>query len=53
VTAEDVKQLEAGFAKLGVEGAGAPDSLMKVHDIGVNIGSSVAGGHSLSPLPTR
>jgi aryl-alcohol dehydrogenase-like predicted oxidoreductase len=53
LTAEDIKELEDGFAKTGVEGKRAPEALLKVHDIGANIGTSSAGGHGLSPLPKR
>jgi aryl-alcohol dehydrogenase-like predicted oxidoreductase len=53
LTGDDIKELEDGFAKIGVEGKRAPEALMKVHDIGVNIGSSSEGGHGLSPLPKR
>ena len=50
LTAEEVAEIEAGFARLRVQGARAPEQLLKSHDIGANLGSSSAGGHGLSPL---
>jgi aryl-alcohol dehydrogenase-like predicted oxidoreductase len=51
LTADDMRELENGFAEVRVVGARAPEALMKVHDIGVNIGSSSKGTHGMSPLP--
>ncbi len=50
LSAEDVKEIDDGFASLRVQGARAPEALLKVHDIGANLGTSSAGGHGLSPL---
>jgi aryl-alcohol dehydrogenase-like predicted oxidoreductase len=50
---DDMKELEAGFAKISIEGKRAPEALMATHDIGANIGSSSNGTHGLSPLPAR
>jgi len=51
LTAEDVTEIEEGFAATGVEGARAPEELLARHDVGANLGTSSAGGHVLSPLP--
>lgn len=51
LTAEDVRELEEGFARARVVGSRAPEALMSVHDIGANIGSSSVGTHGRSPLP--
>lgn len=45
--------LEVCFARVRVQGARAPEQLMKSHDIGASPGSSSAGGHGLSPLPAE
>jgi len=50
LTAEDVRELEDGFARTRVVGARAPEALMSVHDIGANLGSSSVGTHGRSPL---
>lgn len=49
----EIAELEAGFAKAGVQGARAPAAIAAAHDIGVDIGSSSLGGHGRSPLPDR
>lgn len=49
LSADDMRELEDGFALLRVVGARAPEALMKVHDIGANIGSSSDGTHGISP----
>jgi aryl-alcohol dehydrogenase-like predicted oxidoreductase len=51
--AEDVKEIDDGFAGIHIEGARAPEALLKVHDTGANLGASSAGGHGLSPLPGK
>jgi aryl-alcohol dehydrogenase-like predicted oxidoreductase len=53
LSAEDVKEIEAGFAHIQVQGARAPEALLKAHDIGADLGSSSAGGHGLSPLRSQ
>lgn len=53
LTAADVKEIEDGFTKINLQGARAPEALLKVHDIGANMGTSSAGGHGLSPLPAH
>ncbi len=51
LTAEDIKELEDGFAKIKVQGKRAPEALLKAHDIGANLGTSSKGGQGLSPMP--
>jgi aryl-alcohol dehydrogenase-like predicted oxidoreductase len=53
LSAEDVKEIDDGFASIRVQGARAPEALLKVHDLGANLGTGSAGGHGLSPLPGR
>src|SRR5574341_673757 len=53
LSAADVKQIDEGFARIQVQGARAPEALLKAHDIGANLGTSSAGGHGLSPLPRQ
>ena len=53
LSAEDVKEIDDGFASIQVQGARAPEALLKVHDIGANLGTSSAGGHGLSPLRSQ
>jgi aryl-alcohol dehydrogenase-like predicted oxidoreductase len=52
LTAADVEEIDRGFAQLKIVGSRAPEPLMATHDIGANLGSSSAGGHGLSPLPS-
>lgn len=47
---EDITELEAGYAKIAIEGKRAPEALIAVHDIGANFGSSSVGTHGNSPL---
>jgi len=51
LSAKDIQEIDDGFASIHVQGARAPEALLKTHDIGANLGSSSAGGHGLSPLP--
>jgi aryl-alcohol dehydrogenase-like predicted oxidoreductase len=53
LTDEDMRELEAGFAKIKIQGKRAPEALIAVHDIGVNIGSSSVSGTGKSPLPKK
>lgn len=50
---DDMKELEDGFARIGVQGARTSDALRQRHDIGADLGTSSAGGHGNSPLPTN
>ncbi|HYX34466.1 MAG TPA: hypothetical protein VE954_15280 [Oligoflexus sp.] len=51
LSAEDMRELEEGFSNIQIVGKRAPEALIAVHDIGVNIGSSSKGTHGVSPLP--
>ena len=51
LSAEDIQEIDDGFASIQVQGARAPEPLLKTHDVGVNLGTSSAGGYGLSPLP--
>jgi len=53
LSAEDVKEIDDGFARIQVQGARAPEEIGKLHDVGANIGTSSTGGHGMSPLPPR
>ena len=50
--ANDMKVLNEGFARIKVQGAYTGERQMAAIDIGDKEGSSSAGGHGLSPLPT-
>jgi aryl-alcohol dehydrogenase-like predicted oxidoreductase len=47
----DMKEIEDGFAAIKLQGPRTPESLMRSHDIGADLGTSSAGGHGNSPLP--
>ena len=49
--AQDVKELEDGFASIVLQGARAPEVFRAPHDIGLDIGTSSKGGHGITPLP--
>jgi aryl-alcohol dehydrogenase-like predicted oxidoreductase len=51
LSAEDVKEIDSGFASIRVQGVRAPEALLKAHDVGANLGSSSVGGHGMSPMP--
>ena len=53
LSADDVKALEDGFMRVGVQGARTSDALRQRHDIGADLGTSSAGGHGNSPLPKK
>lgn len=53
LSAMEVKEIDDGFARIKVQGARAPEALLKVHDIGANMGTTSTGGHGLSPLPGK
>ena len=50
LSAADIKEIDDGFANIKIQGARAPEALLKVHDIDANLRTSSAGGHGLSPL---
>jgi aryl-alcohol dehydrogenase-like predicted oxidoreductase len=51
LSAEDIKEIDGGFASIQVQGARAPEALLKAHDVGANLGTRSAGGHGISPVP--
>ena len=51
LTANDIHQLESGFAALGVVGDRAPEGLKASHDIGTSIGTTSKGTQGKTPLP--
>jgi aryl-alcohol dehydrogenase-like predicted oxidoreductase len=53
LSAADIKEIDDGFVSIHVQGVRAPEELLKVHDLGANLGKSSAGGHGLSPLPSH
>jgi aryl-alcohol dehydrogenase-like predicted oxidoreductase len=53
LTADDLREIEAGFSKIQVQGPRAPEALLRAHDIGANLGTSSAGGHGISPMPRK
>jgi aryl-alcohol dehydrogenase-like predicted oxidoreductase len=53
LSAEDIKEIDDGFASIQLHGARAPEALLKVHDIGANLGTSSSGGDGMSPLPRK
>ena len=53
LSAEDVKEINDGFASIQLQGARAPEPILKLHDVGANLGTTSAGGHGMSPLPVK
>lgn len=53
LNAADIKEIDDGFVGIQVQGARAPEALLKVHDIGANLKTSSAGGHGLAPLRSQ
>ncbi len=53
LTAADMKDIEDGFIRIGVQGKRAPDALLASHDDGADLGTSSAGGHGKTPLPNK
>jgi aryl-alcohol dehydrogenase-like predicted oxidoreductase len=51
LSAADLREIEDGFAAVGVTGARAPEFYLARHDIGANLGSSSVGGKGMTPLP--
>ncbi|MDY7225706.1 aldo/keto reductase [Hyalangium rubrum] len=49
--AEDVRELDAAAARLGVVGARFPPEVLSLSDTGAVLGTSSLGGHGKSPLP--
>jgi aryl-alcohol dehydrogenase-like predicted oxidoreductase len=53
LTAEDVTEIDEGFAKIGVRGARTTELLQKRHDVGADLGTSSREKPGNSPLPQR
>lgn len=51
LTATDIKEIESGFARIGVKGDRFPAEVMALSDTGAVLGTSSLGGHGKSPLP--
>ncbi len=51
LTEADMREIEAGFARIGVHGKRFPDAVLALSDDGAVLGTSSAGGHGKSPLP--
>lgn len=53
LTPEEIKEIDDGFAKIGVQGARTMEHLQIRHDMGADIGTSSKGKHGNSPLPEK
>lgn len=51
LTADDMKEIEEGFAKIHVQGARLSEPILAFSDPGAKLGTSSKGGHGLSRLP--
>lgn len=52
LTAADLAEIEQGFTTIGVHGLRFPQQVLDLSDIGAVLGTSSAGGHGKSPLPS-
>jgi aryl-alcohol dehydrogenase-like predicted oxidoreductase len=50
LTANDLQDIETGFAKLQVIGERGAEAVMALIDVGARAGTASAGGHGISPL---
>lgn len=50
LTPADMREIEAGFAAIKIQGARAGEAVLALLDTGARLGTSSAGGHGLSPL---
>jgi hypothetical protein len=50
LSADDMNELETGFAGIRVFGDRAPANLKASHDIGTNLGTSSKGTNGITPL---
>jgi aryl-alcohol dehydrogenase-like predicted oxidoreductase len=53
LSAADMKELETGFASIGVFGGRAPANLKESHDTGTSLGTSSMGTIGKTPLPKK
>lgn len=51
LTENDIKEIDKGFEKIGVQGARTMKNLQIRHDLGADLGTSSKGRHGNSPLP--
>ena len=52
LTPADVEEIDAGFAKIHLQGERFPRQVLDLSDTGAILGTSSVGGHGKSPLPT-
>ncbi len=52
LTVADMREIEAGFARVRVRGARLNEPMLAMIDIGAKLGTSSRGGHGMSPLPS-
>jgi aryl-alcohol dehydrogenase-like predicted oxidoreductase len=50
LTPADMREIEAGYATIGIQGARAADDVLSLIDDGAKAGTSSAGGRGISPL---
>jgi aryl-alcohol dehydrogenase-like predicted oxidoreductase len=53
LSTSDIKELETGFAAIGVVGDRAPENLKASHDIGTSLGTTSKGTNGKTPLPKK
>ncbi|MBS0430907.1 MAG: aldo/keto reductase [Proteobacteria bacterium] len=53
LSADDLKEIDDGYAAIHIQGARAPEASLAGSDIGARLGTSSAGGHGMSPLPAN
>jgi aryl-alcohol dehydrogenase-like predicted oxidoreductase len=51
LTAADIQEIEDGFAQIQVQGARLSEPMLAMIDVGAKLGTSLIGGHGMSPLP--
>jgi len=53
LTAQDVREIEDGFARIHVQGARTDEQNFAIIDLGAKLGTTSIGGQGLSPLPRK
>ena len=51
LSADDIQEIEDGFANIQVQGGRTTEQLLAQTDIGAKLGTRSVGGHGMSPLP--
>lgn len=51
LTDAEMAEIQAGFARIGVQGERFPPEVLGLSDTGAVLGTSSLGGHGKSPLP--